>query len=208
MKASVKCVTAPLRASDVDIDLDEVGIRNFTIKPQTIGTPAAGYMVGEVLLDTRVVELQGPNGQLALVSEVKILPIDVSDLRHDRRLEVQLDLPRGIERVENTVIQAQIDIELKVAGRTVTGVPIHVRSLSAWQVYPSTVEVRLEGAAASLQKVHDDEVIVIVTVPEKAVREATVSFTGQGDVRARVIVPSDSVSAAVVTPSSVKVVRK
>ena len=124
-------------------------------------------------------------------------------------MEVQLDLPRGIERVENTVIQAQIDIEPKVAGRTVTNVPIHVRSDRSWQVYPNTVDVRLEGAAASLQKVHDDEVIVIVTVPDKALRgNYEVSFTGQGDVRARVIVPSDTVAATAVTPSSIKVVRK
>lgn len=194
--------------SDVDIELDEVGVRNFTIKPQTIGTPASGYMVGEVRLDTKVVELQGPNGRLALLSEVKTLPIDVSDLRHDRRLDVQLDLPRGIERIENTVIQAQVDIEPRVAGRTVLNVPIHVRSSRTWQVTPSTLEVRLEGPATSLQKVHDDEVIAVVTVPENAVRgNYEVSFNGTGEIRARVIVPSEAVSATVIRPAAVKVVR-
>ena len=194
---------------DIDIELDEVGTRNFTIRAQTIGTPANGYMVGEVRLDTGVVELQGPNGRLALITEVNTLPIDVSDLRHDRRVEVRLDLPRGIERKENTVIQAQIDIEPKVAGRTVLNVPVHVRSSRVWQVIPSTIKVRLEGPAASLQKVHDDEVIAVVNLPDDAVRgNYDVPFSGAGEIKAKVIISSESVTATVIEPAAIKVVRK
>jgi len=191
------------------IDLDEVGQRNFTIEAVHIGTPATGYVVNKVQISPSVVALSGPRASLGHLRSVKTLPIDVSGLRHDNRVEVLLDIPRNFKTAGGQPIVAQIDIEARLSGRALHDVPVYVRSPHHWAVSPSHVSVRLEGPTASVRRVRDEEVVVIVEISgDVKGNQLEVSFAKGDGPRATVVVPSDTVSAVNMEPQVLKVKRK
>ena len=195
--------------SDLIADFDEVGLRNFNIEAVTIGEPATGYMVANIDVEPKVVELKGPKVRLAELGSLKTLPIDVSDLRHDQRYEVQLDIPRGLEKPGGDILTAQVDVEPTVAGRVVENVPVFVRSKRNWSVNPKTVKARIEGPAAAIQKIRDDDIVAVVAIPDEVNSSSLdVSFGGTEGVRATFILPSESVKAVNIEPQLIKVIRR
>ena len=194
---------------EIRIELDAVGHRFVTVEPVTVGEPLAGSMVEEVKVEPSVVELRGPKVKLDPLKSVKTLPIDVSGLRHDKRVQVMLDPPRGVEAMGVENLEARIDIEPTVAARVIVGVPVQVRGREGWAIQPATIKVRLEGPAASLQKISDEDILGLVVLPKVIKRSSyEASFTAIDEPRGTVIVPSDSVRAVLVEPNVIKVVKK
>ena len=193
----------------VRLQLDELISRNVEVNPVTVGEPAEGYIVRDVRLEPQVLALQGPRIRMSNLPTIDTLPIDVSELRHDRRLPAELDLPRGVELVVDAALEARVDIEARVTGRIIEAVPIQVRGTNRWVAQEGTVRVRLEGPAASVQQIRDEDVIALVFLPEDPVGNSyDVSFSAVEGVRATVIVPSELVKAVSTEPNIIKVVRQ
>lgn len=202
-----------MRPQTLTFSLDEVDERSVPVEPVVVGEPAEGWMVVQVRLEPAVVSVRGPRRVLSGLSRVPTLPIDVSGLRFDRRFDTRPDLSEGLEVVEDTVIEARVDVEPKVETRVFSKVPVFVRGrpgrVAEWVAEPVTVRVRAEGPAASLRQISARDVVAQVYLPDEPSQPSyEASFAATAGVRAEVILASELVEVVEVEPSMIKVSRR
>lgn len=197
-----------VRPPTLRFTLDEVDTRKVTVIPTVIGEPLEGWAVEEVRVDPGVVDVRGPRVRIETMISVETEPIDVSGLRHDRRFQVRLQLPRGVEVLGPSQVEARVDLEPQVEARVFSEVPVYVRGATGWEVEPGVVRVHAEGPAASLRQIRDRDVVSQVFLPDVASRGSyVVSFDESEGVRAEVVLRGEGVRVVKVEPSEVRVVR-
>lgn len=108
-----------IRPAVLDLTLDRQTVRRLRVEPQIVGEPAAGAMMGDVLVVPQEVAVTGPESQLSTLESVQTAPISldghaisfeesativlpeilsVSDIEPPRvtvRIPLQVSLPRG-----------------------------------------------------------------------------------------------------------------
>lgn len=202
-------VGVDIRPANLQFTLDEVEARKVTVLPVVVGDPQDGWTVEEVRLEPAVVDVRGPKVAIDTLTSVETEPIDVSGLRHDRRFEVRLALPRGVEVLGPQSIEARVDLEPRLEARVFSEVPVYVRGAPGWVVQPSVVRVHAEGPAASLRQIRDRDVVSQVFLPDVAVRGSyVVSFNETEGVRAEVLLRGEGLKVTRVEPPEIKVVRQ
>jgi len=198
-----------IRPPSVSFTLDEVEIRKVVVQPVVVGEPRDGWVVNEIRLEPSVVELRGPSVILSGLLSVDTEPIDLTGLRHDRRVEARLAPPRGVEVRGPQLVEARVDIEPKVEARVFSEVPVFVRGGASFTVDPAIVRVQVEGPAAVLRQIRDRDVVAQVWLPDPALRASyIVSFEETEGARAEVALVAEGVRIVQVEPSQVKVVRQ
>ena len=194
----------------LQIQLDEISTRKVQVRPSLVGDPIAGHTVNEVHIEPAVVEVTGPRMLVASLQEVFTEPIDVSGLQRDASYEVILDLPRSVRQAHDDIrLRAQVTVVPELERRLLGSVPVHLWQAPEWRTIQESVEVTLEGPAASLAALDPTEVVAFVhipDVPEKPRYEAP--FGPREGVRLRVLHPAgDGVMVVKVLPARVEVVR-
>lgn len=197
-----------IRPPTLTFTLDEVDVRKVVVQPVVLGEPREGWVVNEIRLEPSVVELRGPSVILSGLLSVDTEPIDLTGLRHDKRVEARLAPPRGVEVRGPQVVEARVDIEPKVEARVFSDVPVFVRGGGGFVADPPAVRVQIEGPAAVLRQIRDRDVVAQVWLPEPAVRSSyLVSFDETEGVRAEIAIVAEGVRVVQVEPSEIKVVR-
>lgn len=206
LPASVTCTS--IRPSILSFTLDEVVSRSVTLSPVVVGQPQEGTMVVETRLEPSVIEVRGPRVALANLVTLDTLPINVSGLRHDKRFQIGIDLPRSVEMVGTDEVEARVDVEAQTESRVISEVPLYVRGQTGWISEPGVVRVRLEGPAASLREIRERDVVAQVFLPDAPTRGAyTVPFGPDEGVRLEITTGSEAVEAVEVEPRNVRVMR-
>ncbi|MBW1877616.1 MAG: hypothetical protein JRI25_01650 [Deltaproteobacteria bacterium] len=193
--------------ASIRFSLDEVLAKKVRIEPKLVGDPEDGYQVAEVAIYPQVVSIRGPRVNVDTVSEIATLPIDVSGFATDVAQRVELDLPRSVALVSDEVIRVVIDIDPRVVDREFTAAPVDVWRLSGWTCTPETVTVVLEGPAAAMAEIAEEDVVVFAHLPDPPDRsEYEAPFGPTEGTRLRVLHGGgDEVRAVSVEPSVVRV---
>lgn len=187
-------------------EVDELVTRRIEVEVDTVGEPRATYAVARVQVEPPTVELSGPRKVLAALEQVATEPVDVTDLRHDKRFAAPVLPPPGVTVLGEPTVEARVDIEPLVERRRVQRVPVLVRGHLDWTVEPSTVDVRLVGPAAALRSIGDKDLVVWVDVDDDAPAGVVEGTWGRpGPARPTVLVPSDQVSVAGIEPGTIRV---
>lgn len=172
------------------------------------GDPEELYMVTQVTLEPTRIRVRGPAPLVEGLREVRTKPVDVTGFRHNRIVDVALDLDERLRPVGTGSIKAQVRVEPKADSKVLEQVPVVVRNYPRWKVEPQFVRVRLEGPAAALREITSSQLIAQVLV-DKGTRQAVeVSFTASENPRAEVIVPSSAVTVVQVDPPTLSVVPR
>ena len=202
-----------LSPSSVGFSLDELSSRMVVVDPVLVGTPREGFRVASALPDPLVIAVRGAQSAVQDRVEVSTRPIDISGLSEDAVLMASLDLPTGVERVGDEVIEVHITVEAESDSRRFRDVPIVLWPLDAariWVAQPATVTVELEGDASSLRGIYADDIVVFAHLPESATRGSYTLVHGpEVGPRLRVLHGGgESVDVVGLAPKQVQVVRQ
>ncbi|MEQ1568138.1 MAG: CdaR family protein [Myxococcota bacterium] len=201
--------TAP---STVQFTLEPVTERSVRIEAVVVGEPGAGFAIEGVTIDPGVVHVRGPRSAMSSLREVPTRPIDVSSLSESSVRDAPLDLPRSVELVDNTPIQARITVVSKSEQRRVEDVPVFVWNDrdEQWAVRPDRVSVLLEGPASRVHELGAARIAAFVYLPDPVPDrpEVEVWFGPTEGPRIEVLHPSNGVTAVSTNPPSVVVTRR
>jgi hypothetical protein len=118
-----------------------------------------------------------------------------------------LDLPRSVALVSDEIIRVVVDVEAEVMNREFPAAPVEVWRLAGWTCTPQTVKVVLEGPAAAVTEIAEQDVVVFAHLPDapdRTVYEAP--FGPTEGTRLRVLHGGgDEVRAVSVEPNVVRV---
>lgn len=198
--------------STVGFSLDALTSRQVVVDPVLVGSPREGFRVASALPDPIVVTVRGAQSAVQDRIEVLTRPIDISDLSDDALLLAQLDLPGGVERVGDEVLEVYVDIEPQSDSRRYDDVVVLIWPpdlASEWTARPATLSVELEGAASALRSVQSDDIVVFAHLPDDINRTRYVVGLGPEEgARLRVLHSGgELVSVTGVSPATVRLVR-
>ena len=193
----------------VTLQLDTVATRVVPVHAVYAGEPANGYKVDEVTVRPAVVELHGPKVLVDELESVDTEPVDVSSLRHDRRFEVDLDLPGSVRATLTAPFEARVDVEPVFETRMISTVPVQVLGHRNYVANRDTVQVKLEGPADALRTIRDAQIVAMAYLPQNPNRSRyELSFSHKDGPRVEVLLPTPEVRVVSVDPAVIKVVRQ
>lgn len=142
--------------------------RMIAVRPQIEGSPAIGHNVTNVSVSPSEVRIEGPQSAVARLDVVATEPVSVERATTLVREAVALDLPESGVRLASGSGTAVVTVTVSADAteRTVTAVPITVRGGASVKVWPETASVVVEGAAAVVQSLTAEDIMLFVVVAE------------------------------------------
>ena len=150
----------------VAVMFETTGTRTVPIEPAIEGKPAAGYMVGSVVVTPPSVEVVGPESAIRRVTEALTEPVSVVDAQRRVEESVNVGTLDPSLRVK-TLRTATVTVEIVPAPleQTVRNRPVHLEGLAPTltaTATPSDVDVTVRGSREELARVRPDDVTVFV----------------------------------------------
>ena len=138
----------------VAVVFETTASRSVPIEPAIEGKPAAGYMVGKIVVTPPSVEVVGPESAIRRVTEALTEPVSVADAQRRVQESVNVGTLDPALRVK-TLRTATVTVEIVPAPleQTVRDRPVHLRSLApnlTATAVPSEVDVTLRGSREAL----------------------------------------------------------
>ena len=140
--------------------------RNVKIRPRIEGSPAPGFVIGQVTVDPDSVDVAGAASAVNRASEALTEPLSVVDARETVSGIVTVGLIDPTLRLKSTRA-ARVTVEIIKAPleRTLRDLPVHLRHLAAGltaEAVPSVVGVSLRGSREALNRVAADDVTAYI----------------------------------------------
>lgn len=143
---------------EMTLTLDRQGERLVRVRADIVGNPPEGYEVAEVTTTPSEVRLQGPQGRLAAVAEVRTAPIDLEGRLKSFSLTRVIQPPSELWSARVEPDRARVDVRIveRAAAMELADVPIRLLvrpdmppiHLAAGQ---STVKLSLRGRADAVK---------------------------------------------------------
>ena len=100
--------------SSVRFVLEQTIVKPVPIVPTTVGEPADGYEVVEVLISPKTVQVEGPESRVATVSSIATVPIRLDQRRSSIEQSADLDVSDPQIRLKNSAaVKVKIIIQRK-----------------------------------------------------------------------------------------------
>ncbi|MCM1186421.1 MAG: CdaR family protein [Lachnoclostridium sp.] len=156
----------------VRLNIEDKATRSIALKPNIAGTPADGYMVGNISLDQNIIEVSGPQSVIETLAEARV-DINVANATNNLSANIEIQL---YDKEGNVVKQDNIKRHVDYAHISVE--VLAVKSVPVEVLYSGTVEddymvtgvvesdppsVQIAGTMANIAKVTQ------ITVPEEAI---------------------------------------
>ncbi len=193
------------------VRLDQRARRNVKVEAVWVGEPAADHDVERVAIDPRMVEVSGPRAVLDELTRIRTMPIDVSGWDTTRDVDIELDLPRGVESLAPWHGTASVEVSSVLKTVTLTDVPVVVLRNDGYAPAEgeSTVTVSLEGPTQVLDELRSDQILATVSLPDGAgAGRYTATFEAAHAPRLDLIYPRPDVVHVKSAPDSVTVVKR
>ena len=168
VKAPFAVEVTQITPASIAIRFEPSATRIVRIQPSVEGEPAAGFIVGEIAAEPKVVEVVGPESALRRVEEAITEPIWVGSASSAVKSTVALGVAESGVRVKTTR-SAVVTVAIVPAPETrmLAGVPVRVRNLATGltaRVVPATVTVRVRGIKTVVEKLRGASVMAYVEV--------------------------------------------
>jgi YbbR domain-containing protein len=154
--------------SSVTLKLERTGAKVVPIVAVTSGTPAAGFEIGQIVLEPPTVEVAGPESALKLVREALTEAVSVQGASAPIEETVTIAVADARLRLV-TAQRARASVEIKPIPleRTLTDVPVLIRNAAPprrARVTPSTARVLVRGPKDVVSELGADSVVLFVDV--------------------------------------------
>jgi YbbR domain-containing protein len=150
----------------VAVVFEATASRSVPIEPAIEGKPAAGYMVGEIVVTPPTVEVLGPESAVRRVTEALTEPVSVADAQRRVEESVNVGTLDSTLRVK-TLRTATVTVEIVPAPleQNISNRPVRLRGLAPnlkAAATPSDVDVTLRGSREVLSRIRPDDVTAFV----------------------------------------------
>jgi YbbR domain-containing protein len=150
----------------VPVVFEATASRSVPIEPAIEGKPAAGYMVGKIVVTPPSVEVVGPESAVRRVTEALTEPVSVTDATRRVEQSVNVGTLDPALRVK-TLRAATVTVEIVPAPleQTVRNRPVHLRGLApnlTATAVPPEVDVTLRGSRQELSRLQPDDAMAFV----------------------------------------------
>lgn len=125
---------------EITLTLDREGERIVKVRADIVGNPPEGYELAEVVCTPAEARLQGPEGRLAGVAEVKTAPIDLEGRLKSFSLSRVIQAPSELWSARVDPDRARIDVRIveRSSALDLTDIPLHLL------VQPGTPPIQLD----------------------------------------------------------------
>lgn len=132
--------------SEITLTLDREGEKQVPLKAEVIGNPPVGYEVERVVATPATVTLQGPQGRLAGIEELRTAPIDLEGRMQSFALTrvVQPPSETWTARVEPDRARVDVTLVARSAAKEIAGVRLQLL------VSPNTPPIEMSAQAVNL----------------------------------------------------------
>ncbi|MCB9759327.1 MAG: YbbR-like domain-containing protein [Alphaproteobacteria bacterium] len=188
----------------LELELEPKVTRPVPLRSAQVGEPADGYRVKAISLLPDELEIEGPASEVdALADGLPTEGIVVTGLTQSVRREVEVPLrSRTIRRVDGDPVFAEIVIEPITDTRAFAEIPVIARSPRRWRPTVEAVEVTVRGPIRELEEMRDDQLTVMVVVPEETpARQITVGYDPAAAARFDVVGLGDNITVEQVRPA-------
>ena len=151
------------------------GYRNVVIKVMYIGQPASGYRLTNISAFPPAITVFSSDPQIVsnLPGYVETDPIDLTNLKDDVDISMDLNLPSGVSVVgEQTSVLVRVGIAAIESSLTLPNVPVTVTGLGPTlkaKVSPENVTIIITGPIALLDRLNATDVQVKVDLTDLTV---------------------------------------
>jgi YbbR domain-containing protein len=150
----------------VAVVFETTASRSVPIEPDIEGKPAAGYMVGKVVVTPPSVEVVGPESAVRRVTEALTEPVSIADAQRQVQESVNVGTLDPALRVKSLrTATVTVDIVPAPVEQTVRNRPVHLQGLAPNLIataMPSVVDVTLRGSREALSRVRPDDAMAFV----------------------------------------------
>ncbi|MCS6770914.1 MAG: CdaR family protein [Kiritimatiellae bacterium] len=124
---------------ELTLTLDREGERVVRVRPDIVGNPPEGFELAEITATPAEVRLQGPQGRLAAVSEVRTAPIDLEGRLKSFSLTRTILPPSELWSARVDPDRARVDVRIveRSSAAELSGIPIRLL------VPPGTPQIRI-----------------------------------------------------------------
>jgi YbbR domain-containing protein len=152
--------------ASVALVFENAATRTVKVLPSIDGSPAPGFVVGQISTDPESVEVVGPASSVQTAGEALTEPVSVAGARETvrERVTVGFDDPSLRMKVPR-LATVTVEILPGPRERRMAAQPIHLRNLNAKlsaRAVPATVNATLRGSRDSLEHVTPDAVDAFV----------------------------------------------
>ncbi|MCX7818784.1 MAG: CdaR family protein [Kiritimatiellae bacterium] len=152
----------------IAFSVDREGERMVPVRAEFQDAPPQGYEIGAVTCTPAAVRLRGPLSRLEEIEWLRTSPIDLQGRLTSFRVRAAVVPPAGVPsaRLEPDRVNVEVLIVEHAAQRVLDAVPIQALMPPGrgcrLEVRPATVRVTLQGPAALLERMSEDEVRAFV----------------------------------------------
>lgn len=147
------------------------------------GKPAAGFEIDGCAVKPPMVTLRGAASILALIQSVNCKPIHVDGLSESFKLEIVLDMPEGLDRVDGQgPLSAEIGIAEQMLVKTFFGLRVTGKEAGyRYAITPESVDITVRGSVRLMSALTPDRDISLALMlkdlkPGVYVRRATIGL--------------------------------
>lgn len=150
--------------SQIDLFLDATGEKTVPVKPMTRGTLVAGYTLGKISADPKMVTLIGARRLLNNLAQVETEPIIIDDLAEETIKKVKLKLPTGIRyEEENKLITVTVAVTPNLIELVFDDIPLQVEGETRnYTLSPAAITAFIVGPELELSRLTSNDIPVFI----------------------------------------------
>jgi YbbR domain-containing protein len=152
----------------VIVRLEPIKHRDLPIKVEIRGKPAEGYRIIKTEISPDFAKLKGPESKIENISEVKTIPIDITEMKETLQKEAPLDITRYGLILDGPSPVLTVQIEPSIANFRLKNVDIRVTATMNYKVEPKTVTVLVNTSQADIKKLNRSKIYATIDLRGKA----------------------------------------
>lgn len=149
------------------IKLEPLKRREIPVKVEMRGIPPEGYKVTRSEIRPATVRLKGAESRVDSISEIPMIPIDVSEFRQGMEREVSLELSRYGVQLDGPLPRVKIDVEPASANYRIKNVDIRVLTTYKYKLDEKSVSVFVRASPQDLRSLDRSRVYAVVDLRGK-----------------------------------------
>ncbi|HET9933930.1 MAG TPA: CdaR family protein [Polyangiaceae bacterium] len=146
----------------IDLDWEDVVVREIPVQASISGQPASGYVVkGEPEPDPATLAARGPRSLVEVVQSARLAPFDVSGLSegvHRRRIALDGPPPR-VKFIGPTSVNVTVTIARRLAEVHFDSRPVEIAGVASGTSTPRAVNVVVYGPPEVVHSLKPDQVV-------------------------------------------------
>lgn len=194
----------------IDVRLERRSTRRLPVRVVLAGEIGSAWKLVANKATPSTVEISGPRSLVRALTDVPTEPIDITELKESRAVEVPLNLSHRALSVEGSPsVQVALAVEPVIAERHFPEASVTANG-RGWQATPPTVHVVLSGPVHELDRLDAGRIRVVAHLPDpEPAARARVSGQGKDPGRLEVELPqSSSVKVKRIDPDAVVLERE